>query len=155
MRYPSGSFDVVTLWDVLEHLPKPTETLKEISRILRKDGVLALTTINHDCFNERVLKDRWRYYMPPDHLCSFTPAMLSPLLQSCGFTIVRIRHQYMFEVLADEYLSFLTPSSHSEIIPRLLNKVKKVVYLVLALSSQSLFRLFRSGDLLTVYAQKS
>ncbi len=155
MRYPGGSFDVVTLWDVLEHLPKPTETLKEISRILRKDGVLALTTINHSCINEKILGHRWRYYMPPDHLCSFTPPLLTPLLARCGFTVLNVQHQYMFEVLADHYFRFLTPSPGDGFVSDALNKFRKLFYLVLALSTQAVFRAVRSGDLLTVYARKS
>lgn len=42
MQYPDGSFDVVTLWDVLEHLPKLMDTLKETSRILRQGVSLRL-----------------------------------------------------------------------------------------------------------------
>jgi len=155
MRYPSGSFDVVTLWDVLEHLPEPVETLKEIVRVLQLDGILALTTINHDCINEKILGHRWRYYMPPDHLCSFTPPLLTPLLAQCGFTVLNVQHQYMFEVLADHYFRFLTPSQGDGFVSDTLNKFRKLFYLVLALSTQAMFRAIRSGDLLTVYARKT
>jgi 2-polyprenyl-3-methyl-5-hydroxy-6-metoxy-1,4-benzoquinol methylase len=155
MQYPDSSFDVVTLWDVLEHLPKPVETLQEINRILTRGGVLALTTINHACANERLLKERWRYYMPPDHLCSFTPALLKRILHKSGFATVSIQHHYMFEVLADHYFNFLTPSTASGFLTPLLNKVRKLLYLVLTLLSQAFFRVFHSGDLLTVYARKS
>jgi 2-polyprenyl-3-methyl-5-hydroxy-6-metoxy-1,4-benzoquinol methylase len=155
MEYHGGSFDVVTLWDVLEHLPKPLQTITEAARVLRQGGILALTTINHDCINERILRDRWRYYMPPDHLCSFTPALLESLLHRCGFRIVRIEHQYMFEVLADHYFRFLMPSQAPSFFSDSLNKFKKLLYFVLAVSTQAVFRAFRSGDLLTVYARKS
>lgn len=155
MCYPDSSFDIVTLWDVLEHLPKPLETVQEISRILNRGGILALTTINHDCVNEKLLKKRWRYYMPPDHLCSFTPALLTWILSRSGLALVSIRHQYMFEALADHYLRFLAPSPGSNFAGTSLNKVKKLLYLVLACASQAFFRLIRSGDLLTVYARKN
>jgi ubiquinone/menaquinone biosynthesis C-methylase UbiE len=155
MQYPASSFEVVTLWDVLEHLPKPANTLTEIARVLRQDGILALTTINHDCINEKILKDRWRYYMPPDHLCSFTPALLESLLRRCGFTIVRIEYQYMFEVLADHYFRFLTLSQASGFGSATLNKFKKLLTIVLHISLQAVFRTFHSGDLVTVYARKS
>jgi len=155
MQYPDSWFDVVTLWDVLEHLPKPVETLREAARVLTRGGILALTTINHACINERLLKERWRYYMPPDHLCSFSPALLTWVLNRSGFAVVGIQHQYMFEVLADHYFRFLIPSPGSGFLGTSLNKVKKLLYLVLALSSQAFFRVLRKGDLLTVYARKS
>jgi ubiquinone/menaquinone biosynthesis C-methylase UbiE len=150
--YPDASFDVVTLWDVLEHLPDPVETLGDVARILEHKGVLALTTINHNCINERLLKERWRYYMPPDHLCSFTPALLRSVLDRSGFTVVKLRHQYMFEVLLDVYLPFLiSPKS----LPRVLYKMKKLLYLVLNQTSQAMFNALHSGDLITVYARKN
>lgn len=155
MQYPGSSFDIVTLWDVLEHLPRPLETVREVARVLTRGGILALTTINHACINERLLKERWRYYMPPDHLCSFTPALLTWVLNRSGFTVVSIQHQHMFEILANHYFRFLIPSPASTVLGASLNKVKKLLYLVLALSSQVFFRLLRSGDLLTVYARKS
>ncbi|MBI5055303.1 MAG: class I SAM-dependent methyltransferase [Nitrospirae bacterium] len=43
--FPDQSFDVVTAWDVLEHLPNPVVFLKEIKRILKKDGTLYINTI--------------------------------------------------------------------------------------------------------------
>lgn len=153
MNYPDATFDAVTLWDVLEHLPRPLETLKEVARITAPGGIVALTTINHGCFNERILKGRWRYYMPPDHLCSFSPALLDSLLKKSGFTVVKLQHHYMFEVLAEHYFKFLTynkPQSSNAI----LKKMKKLPYVSLALASQKVFNLLQSGDLLTVYARK-
>lgn len=154
MHYPDTTFDVVTLWDVLEHLPNPLDTLKEIARVTAPDGILALTTINHACMNERILKGRWRYYMPPDHLCSFTPKILESVLVRSGFRVVKILHQYMFEVLADEYLRLLLPARSSGGIDSLIDKMRKLVYTVLASGTQAVFNTIGSGDLLTVYARK-
>jgi len=152
--YPDASFDVVTLWDVLEHLPNPVDTLGEVARILKSNGVVALTTINHSCINEKLLKARWRYYMPPDHLCSFTPALLRSMLHRCGFTVVKLQHQYMFEVLADVYLPFLIPKGSSNPLANTLSKMNKVLYLVFTLTSQGIFNILHSGDIVTVYAKK-
>jgi len=154
MHYPDNAFDVVTLWDVLEHLPKPLDTLKDVARVVSPGGIIGITTINHSCVNEKILKDRWRYYMPPDHLCSFTPEILESILNRCGFTIVKLRHHYMFEVLADHYFRFLNSSNSTNPVRNSIGKVKKLVYILLAQSTQFLFNRLRSGDLLTVYARK-
>jgi len=155
MRYPYGAFNVVTLWDVLEHLPKPLETLREAARVTAPGGVLALTTINHACINERLLRGRWRYYMPPDHLCSFTPDMLESLLSRAGFTVLKIQHHYMFEVLAERSFRFLAPAHSPGGLTVPTNKFRKLSYVILALASQFVFNTLKSGDLLTVYARKS
>lgn len=153
MHYPDSVFDAVTLWDVAEHLPKPLETFKEIARVTGSGGIIGLTTINHNCFNEKILKERWRYYMPPDHLCSFTPALLKSMLNRCGLNIIKIQHHYMFEVFADEYFPSFSSSSMQG--SSIVNKGKKVLYVVLAHLTQAIFNSLRSGDLLTVYARKS
>ncbi len=44
--YPSGFFDVITMWDVIEHLPDPLEELKEVRRILKPGGLLLVNTPN-------------------------------------------------------------------------------------------------------------
>ncbi|GEM_PF-2559244 len=153
MQYPEATFDVVTLWDILEHLPQPVQTLQRVAHVLKPGGVLGLTTINHACLNERLLKDRWRYYMPPDHLCSFTPSLLTRMLQQTGFHIVKMQHHYMFEVLADHWFPFLKLDNRPT--NALSNKVKKLIYSSLALFTQKLFGILKSGDLLTVYARKT
>jgi 2-polyprenyl-3-methyl-5-hydroxy-6-metoxy-1,4-benzoquinol methylase len=155
MRYPDGSFDVVTLWDVLEHLPKPLETMKEVARIVAPGGLVGLSTINHECINEKILKHRWRYYQPPDHLCSFTPSLLRSLLKTSGFTIVHLQHHYMFEVLADHLIPFPRLEKGNSLLSGAANKAKKLVYYVLAVSAQTLFNALHSGDLVTVYARKN
>ena len=152
MHYPEHTFDAVTLWDVLEHLPKPKDTLSEIARITKPNAIVALTTINHGCFNEKLLKEEWRYYQPPDHLCSFTPALLRTMLQRSGFSVVAMEHHYMFEVLADVYFQFLKLSDSTSTAARMTNKLKKVICFVLRVASESLFNTLQSGDLLTVYA---
>lgn len=149
MKYPDSRFDAVVLWDVLEHLPRPLETLRHIHRVTSASGILALTTISHASINEMILKEHWRYYMPPDHLCSFTPDILKRILRTCGFEILRTEHQAMFEVLADVWFPSWTGSG------RRANRLAKLAYSGLALTVQTVFNLLRRGDLLTIYARKT
>ena len=44
--YPQSFFDVVTLWDVIEHVHQPVETLKEVNRIMRPDAILVMRLPN-------------------------------------------------------------------------------------------------------------
>ncbi len=154
MHYPPESFDVVTLWDVLEHLPEPNDVLKEIARILKPGGVLGFSTINHNCINERLLHGRWRYYMPPDHVCSFTPAVLITMLKTHGFSIISIKHHYMFEVLFDTMGNrFQLPRKNTP-TATISNKLRKGIFTLFARGSELIFNGLRSGDLVTVYARK-
>jgi 2-polyprenyl-3-methyl-5-hydroxy-6-metoxy-1,4-benzoquinol methylase len=155
MNYPPEYFDAVTLWDVLEHLPRPNDVLQEIARILKPGGILGFSTINHACINERLLRSRWRYYMPPDHVCSFTPKLLISMLRTHGFSIISMRHHYMFEVLFDSAGGWLHLSKKNTTLAAISNKIRKVLFSLMARGSELIFNALRSGDLLTVYARKN
>jgi 2-polyprenyl-3-methyl-5-hydroxy-6-metoxy-1,4-benzoquinol methylase len=154
VQYPADTFDVVTLWDVLEHLPQPFEALREIVRILKPGGIVALTTINHRCLNETLLGAGWRYYQPPDHVCSFTPQILKAMLGDLGVSVISISHHYMFEVLADAHREVWRKSDKSTPGALLANKARKVMYSALAQGMGLVLNAFKSGDLVTVYARK-
>ena len=86
-----GSFDVVRLHNVLEHLPDPLGDLREASRLLRPGGLLVLSTINAASLAARMSGADWRYYEPHCHLYAFTPRTLRRMLGAAGFTSISIR----------------------------------------------------------------
>ena len=89
-HFPNKFFDVVTMWDVLEHLGDPPAVMVEVKRILRKDGFVFLQVPNFSGFQSRLMRGRWKDIKPPYHLWYFTPKTLSQLVNSKGFSIVRI-----------------------------------------------------------------
>lgn len=76
LRLPQASYDVVTLYDVIEHLEDPLATLREIRRILKPDGLLHLVTPNVGGLQARLLGRHWYHYKPGEHLVYFSPATL-------------------------------------------------------------------------------
>jgi len=88
--FPSGSFDAVTLWDVLEHLTDPRQDLLEVHRVLRAGGLLVLETQNIASWAARVLGKRWLHYGNQLHLFHFSPQTVSRLLADTGFRVLKI-----------------------------------------------------------------
>jgi SAM-dependent methyltransferase len=82
--FPAASYDIVTLWATLEHLPAPGAFLEEACRVLRPGGVLALSVPNHGSATQRLLGRRNRY-VGADHLNYFTPLSLKKLVERHGF----------------------------------------------------------------------
>jgi 2-polyprenyl-3-methyl-5-hydroxy-6-metoxy-1,4-benzoquinol methylase len=93
---PNNSFDVITLWHVLEHLPNPKETLREIRRVLKRDGNVILAVPNFGSLQAKLTGRCWFHLDVPRHLFHFTPKNLVGLLEQEGFRIEEKRH-FSFE----------------------------------------------------------
>ena len=91
--YPSESFDLVTMWDVIEHVPDPYATLVQVHRILAADGQVLLKTPNADGLYPRLslrLAGRlgfWGHAEPPGHLFQFSVATLSSAESGRAMTV--------------------------------------------------------------------
>jgi SAM-dependent methyltransferase len=71
-NYPTAYFDVVTLWDVLEHLPDPSGTLEEISRITKPQGHLVIRVPNYDSLDAKIFGAEWAGLDLPRHYYVFS-----------------------------------------------------------------------------------
>jgi len=86
-------FDVITLWDVIEHLPDPTGAVELLAERLAPDGVLALSTGDVRSLAARVSGRRWHLYNLPEHLWFFTEDALRRILERCGLRVERVRRE--------------------------------------------------------------
>ncbi|MBS3764425.1 MAG: class I SAM-dependent methyltransferase, partial [Planctomycetes bacterium] len=84
-HFEDGSFDVVTLWHVLEHCPSPTKTLEHCHEILRPGGLIALEVPNVESRAARRSLLRWEHTAPQEHLFYFGPRTLQKILVKTGF----------------------------------------------------------------------
>lgn len=84
-----ASFDIVTCLEVIEHISRAEQLLKEISRILIPNGYLVLSTPNFCCWQNRL---RYLRGKPPVnegiHLRFFTPSTLEETIKTSGFEIM-------------------------------------------------------------------
>jgi SAM-dependent methyltransferase len=89
--FASETFDAVTLWDVLEHLPDPHAALAELSRVLRPGGRILLTTGDVGSLAARLSGARWHLYSLPEHLFFYSRRSLRLLLETHGFRVESLR----------------------------------------------------------------
>ncbi len=83
-KYAANSFDVVTFWDVLEHVPDPTADVKEAYRILKPGGLLVVNYPNFGSKLARLAGRKW-WFLLSVHLWYFTPKTIRLMLERNGF----------------------------------------------------------------------
>lgn len=86
--FEEKSFDVITMWYVIEHLPNPKQVLRHLINFLKDDGMLVISTPNVDSYRARVQGEKWRCWIPPEHLVYFSPETMRNLLKRCGLKII-------------------------------------------------------------------
>lgn len=83
-KFPSESFDVVTLVEVIEHLENPNLFFKELFRILKPGGLLLLQTANFEGWQAKLEGNAYHYYMP-GHVFYYSDTILKKILTGLGF----------------------------------------------------------------------
>ena len=86
--YQPESFNLVTLWDVIEHFPNPRSELLRIHNILKHGGVVAINTPDTSSFFAKLTGKNWHLLVPPEHLIYFNPQNLGDLLKMSGFEVL-------------------------------------------------------------------
>ncbi len=88
-----NTYDVVTMWEVIEHLPDPRDTLRAVAATLKPGGLLALSTPDAGSLVARLLDGRWPGWTKvPEHLTFFDKQTLGRLLRDAGFRVETRRY---------------------------------------------------------------
>jgi 2-polyprenyl-3-methyl-5-hydroxy-6-metoxy-1,4-benzoquinol methylase len=96
--FPPASFDVVTMWDVIEHLPSPNAALEVVLDVLKPGGIFVAKTPNanglYPVASLAVANTVgfWGHAEPPGHLYQFSEKTLSDLFVRKGFTVKHVFH---------------------------------------------------------------
>ncbi|MBA2249386.1 MAG: class I SAM-dependent methyltransferase [Chitinophagaceae bacterium] len=86
-KLPSGTYDVITMWHVLEHVHDLHEYLDQIKLLLKMGGSIFIAVPNYTCYDEKIYKEFWAAYDVPRHLYHFSPAAMKILLAGHGLEI--------------------------------------------------------------------
>jgi 2-polyprenyl-3-methyl-5-hydroxy-6-metoxy-1,4-benzoquinol methylase len=100
--FPARYFDVITMWDTIEHLPNPRQTLEESLRILKDKGLIFILTIDEDSLIPRLahlmykcsggkLKKPVKLVHPVHHVTHFSKSTLVRMLEMSGFEVIHLK----------------------------------------------------------------
>lgn len=102
--YADDSFDVITLWHVMEHLEPLNETWEKLAQLLKERGVLIVAVPNPNSYDAGKYKEWWAAYDVPRHLWHFTPSAMQQFGVKHGFKLAE-QHPMPFDAF---YVSMLT-----------------------------------------------
>ena len=140
-----NSLDVVTMWDVIEHVSNPLGEMQQAQRLLKPGGLLVVHTMDIDSGFARLMGGRWPWLMEM-HIYYFSQRTLKHMLEKAGFTVIRIEPQGRYLRLG----YFATRiGGFSPLLGRLLSKV----FRLLRVNEMPVPLNF--GDLVTAYAIKT
>ncbi len=110
---PDASFDVITLWHVLEHVDDLKTQTSEITRLLKPKGRLVIALPNFQSFDCQHFKDKWAAWDVPRHLNHFSPKTLQNLITSLGFTPIGTKKliwdAYYISFMSEQFLHHSLP----------------------------------------------
>ena len=84
--FADGSFDVVTLFHVIEHVASPSLLVRQVCRVVKPGGHVVIETPTIDSLWYRLLGSRWRQFIP-DHYWFFSAPTLHDLLERNGIQV--------------------------------------------------------------------
>lgn len=92
--FAANSFDLITFWDVIEHVPDPQALLRQAASMLKPDGALIIETQNVDSRFASLLGRRWHHFKHEEHIYHFSPSTMPRLLAQGGFRVAKMTSDY-------------------------------------------------------------
>jgi 2-polyprenyl-3-methyl-5-hydroxy-6-metoxy-1,4-benzoquinol methylase len=142
--FEDASFDVITMWDVIEHLEQPSDEVFQAFRLLKPGGMLVAHTMDLDSVFARLMGNRWPWLMEM-HLYYFTRQTLTKLMEKAGFQVLSVKAQ-------GRYLRLGYLATRVAALSQTLGQSLQWLFDRLHLAERAVP--INLGDLVTIYARK-
>lgn len=101
---PDASFDLITMWHVLEHVDDLQAEITQLQRLLKTNGRLVVAVPNFESYDADYYKDKWAAWDVPRHLNHFCIRSMKDIFQEKGFCLSQVKGQKWDAF----YISFLS-----------------------------------------------
>ncbi|CAN5301883.1 hypothetical protein BH10PAT1_BH10PAT1_3040 [soil metagenome] len=144
-KLPNNYFDLVIMNHTLEHLENPKMVLGKIYKLLKKDGVVLIDVPNAGGIASKIMKNKWPYRLPKEHVNQFTKKNLSKLFKENNFEVIHFESRSgIFE--------FDNPVK--EIWQALIGKKKRFFTEIINIPYDIFVTFFDAGDSMTMVGKK-
>jgi len=104
-----GSFDVITMWHVLEHVPDLNTRIIDLKRLIKPNGIIIIAVPNCNSLDARIYKENWAAYDVPRHLYHFTPKDIESVFKRHGLklfkTLPMVFDAYYVSMLSEKIMT--------------------------------------------------
>ena len=108
-EYKRDSFDCITMWHVLEHMPDLNKLIKEIHRIIKNKGKLIIGVPNYKSWDAHYYKQHWAAWDVPIHFWHFSKESIEKIFKKHGFILSKTKPMFFdsfyVSILSEEYKS--------------------------------------------------
>jgi 2-polyprenyl-3-methyl-5-hydroxy-6-metoxy-1,4-benzoquinol methylase len=126
-KFEQNSFDVITLWHVLEHVHTLNETFQQLRNLLKPEGIMLIAVPNADSLDAKKYGENWAAYDVPRHLYHFNQATMKRLLKKHKMDLLHVKPMkydaYYVSMLSEKY-----KAGKSNMISSVLNGFKSNTY---------------------------
>ena len=154
---PSASFDVIAMWNVLEHLDHPIADLRYAYQLLKDNGWLVMAIPNFESLEANVFGKFWVGWDLPRHLYIFPQELLDNILASIGFEVVERRCISTSYSVLGHSLDFWSQSwgiNHPRIRKAVLRVYNSFIGRIIMILPLWLLDRLNASTIITVFAQK-
>ncbi len=103
----SGSFDVITMWHVLEHVPDLNDRIEDLKRLIKPTGVIVVAVPNCSSLDAKTYKENWAAYDVPRHLYHFSPRDIETVFNKHDLKVFRtlpmVFDSFYVSMLSEKY----------------------------------------------------
>jgi 2-polyprenyl-3-methyl-5-hydroxy-6-metoxy-1,4-benzoquinol methylase len=103
----NNSFDVITMWHVLEHVPNLEEYISELKRLIKPNGIIIIAVPNFKSFDANYYKEYWAAFDVPRHLWHFSKTAIQKLFAKQDLKLVDVLpmrfDSYYVSLLSEKY----------------------------------------------------
>ncbi len=105
----TACFDVITMWHVLEHVPRLNERIEDLKRLIKPNGIIIIAVPNCTSMDAKIYIENWAAYDVPRHLYHFSPADIEAIFKNHGLivfkTLPMIFDSFYVSMLSEKYRS--------------------------------------------------
>ena len=103
----NNSFDVITMWHVLEHVPNLEENISELKRLVKPSGTIIIAVPNYKSFDAKYYQEFWAAFDTPRHLWHFSKTAIKKLFAKQNLELLEVLpmkfDSYYVSLLSEKY----------------------------------------------------